>query len=318
MLKLISSPKFLMISLAFLALIIVPVTLIQVQNQQTTRQNADEIAWMTSQSASSSCPVDDEGAIINVTFTNTEPNKANLAMNVLAVDAQSGKSVNLGSVKGQETKNGEIKTGKKTLQSGKVTFKLTWTDGHSGTDSRTASYQATGNCDSDFAACPAGTTEVKKVSGSLLQNASPTSQTYTLNLPEESKISVVGFAKEGHPEDCPNGPSCNQGQLYEEFSVAINGTVFGETEDKGAIDAWYEVGPWETASLIAAGDAEFKIAHRKRNPNQKEPDSVDYKLTICRGTVEPTEPPGEPSPTPTICPTLGPVQNVKITCPNCP
>lgn len=191
MLKFISSPKFIMITLAVLGLIVVPITIIQSQSQQNTQQRADEIAWQTDQSAVTSCPTDSSGAVITVQFNNTEPHQSQYSMDVVAKDQQTGVSVDLGSIAGGENKTGKIQTNKTNLNAGSVLFTLKWTDGHSGVDSRTATYKAVSNC------------------------SSPT------------------------PTPSP--------------------------------------------------------------------------------TVTPTPlPSGVPSPTPTICPTLGPVQNVKIKCPNCP
>ncbi len=135
-----------MLSLAFLGLIVVPVTIIQVQNQQNTQQRAESLAWLTSQSAATSCSTSSSQAVINVTFNNTEPNQSVYAMNVVATDQQTGKSVDLGSITGGSSKTGQIMTGMASLNSGTVTFALTWTDGHSGTDSRTANYNAINNC----------------------------------------------------------------------------------------------------------------------------------------------------------------------------
>jgi len=180
-----------MIAVAVLALVIIPLTIIQVQNQQNIQQHA----WLTTQSASASCPVGAAGVEITVTFTNTEPLDPTLSMDVTALDQQSGKSVDMGSIKGGETKTNKIQTGKATLANGNVVFSLKWTDGHAGTDTRSAIYNAVSNC----------------------------------------------------------------------------------------------VPPTPTPTMTP------------------------------KPTATPTPlPSGVPSPTPTICPTLGPVQNVKIDCPNCP
>lgn len=201
--------KTLVIGLFFLAALVgIPVAVIQLQQQQELRQRAEEIevTWETNQSASTSCPTSGGGAVINVTFSNTEPNRASLSMDVVVTDQQSGKSTNLGSVAGGQTKTGQIQTGRTTLNAGSVRFNLTWTDGRSGVDSRTASYKAVSNC----------------------QPPTPS--------PTPSKT----------PTPSPTG---------------VTPTV----------------------------------------------------------TLTPTTTPTKtPTPTPTICPTLGPVQNVRIECPNCP
>lgn len=144
--ELLTSPKFIAITLAIIALIITPLTLIQLQNRQNIKQNAETIYWTTNQSASTSCATDGGGAVISVTFTNTEQRSSSTDMNVIAKDQQTGKSVNMGSIQGGDTKTDAIDTGRTSLNASSVTFKLSWTDGHSGTDSRTADYGEVNNC----------------------------------------------------------------------------------------------------------------------------------------------------------------------------
>jgi hypothetical protein len=126
--------------------IIIPVTVVQVLQQQDIRQRADEVTWATSQSASSKCPTNTGGAQITVTFSNTEPRQSSTSMDVVAKDLQTGKSVDLGSIPGGEVKSDVISTGKETLNAGTVEFALTWTNGRSGTDKRSATYKAVTNC----------------------------------------------------------------------------------------------------------------------------------------------------------------------------
>jgi hypothetical protein len=144
--EILTSPKFITITVAILALVIIPLTLIEVQSQQSLRQNAETILWAVTQSASTACATDGSGINITVTFTNTETPSSSTTMNVTAKDQQTGKSVNMGSIKGGVTKTSTIATGKTTLNAGTVTFALSWTDGHSGTDSRTANYSAVSKC----------------------------------------------------------------------------------------------------------------------------------------------------------------------------
>jgi hypothetical protein len=253
-------------------------------------------------------------------------------MNVIAKDLQTGKSVNLGSIKGGQTKTGPIETGRTTLSGGTVDFALTWTDGHNGADSRSASYKAVSNCISPTPTppqiepvCPAGTEKIDTIlGGPLLANGSPSSKTHTVTLANAARLIFAGFIKEGHPENCPNGSDCNQGQLYEEITLSVNGTKIGQSTDTGGpVDAWVPVGPWETDSTISKGSVSVVVAHRKRST--KGPESVDYKLAVCAQLPQSTPPPTKTptptkpnEPTPTICPTLAPVKNVRIDCPNCP
>lgn len=146
MLQILSSPKFITITIAIIALIVIPLTLIEVQSQQSLKQNAESIMWLTTQSASASCATDGTGANISATFINTEPRKSSTDMTVIVHDQQTGMSKNMGSIQGGDSKTVSINTGKVSLNAGSVTFALSWTDGHSGTDSRTASYKSVSSC----------------------------------------------------------------------------------------------------------------------------------------------------------------------------
>ncbi len=143
---LLTSPKFITISIALLAIIVIPFTLIEIQSQQSLRQNAETILWLTTQSASSACASDGSGALISASFTNTEPRSSSTSMDVAVKDQQTGKSIDMGSLPGGDTRTVTINTGKTSLSAGSVTFALSWTDGHSGTDTRTAGYNAVSNC----------------------------------------------------------------------------------------------------------------------------------------------------------------------------
>jgi hypothetical protein len=144
--NLLKSPKFIILALGIIALFVIPLTLIEVQNQQNLQQEAEGIFWVTNQSASTACAPDGSGANIAATFTNSEPRTTSTAMNVTVKDQQTGKSVSMGSITGGNTKTTVIETGKTSLNASTVTFDLSWTDGHSGTDSRTASYTSVSKC----------------------------------------------------------------------------------------------------------------------------------------------------------------------------
>ncbi|HWY79858.1 MAG TPA: hypothetical protein VNW29_05885 [Candidatus Sulfotelmatobacter sp.] len=146
MINLLTSPKFITITIAVIAILVIPLTIIEVQSQQNLKQNAEGILWVVSQAASTTCAADGSGANIATMFTNEESRNASTAMNVTVKDNQTGKSVNMGSIAGGATKTNTIRTGKNALNAGTVTFTLTWTDGHSGRDSRTASYKAINSC----------------------------------------------------------------------------------------------------------------------------------------------------------------------------
>lgn len=142
----IKSPKFITLTIAIIALIVIPLTLIELQSQTGFRQNAESIMWLTTQSASSACAADGSGTNISATFINTESRTPSLEMNVIVHDQQTGMSKNMGSIQGGDSKTVTIQTGRPSLAAGSVTFALSWTDGHSGTDTRTASYKAVSQC----------------------------------------------------------------------------------------------------------------------------------------------------------------------------
>ena len=198
------------------ALVGTPLAIYQLQQQQEIRQRADTtLAWATNQTASAVCPTSGTGVNINVSFTNTEPDRSSLSMDVIAKDRQTGKSVTLGSIRGGQTKSGVILTGKQSVNGGTVDFALKWSDGHYGTDSRSATYKSVSGC---YPPAP------------------------TITAPKYPSPSVT------YPSTTP---------------------------------------PYSTPK-----------------PSTK-PSLSPY----------PSTPYG---PTPTICPSLGPVQNVRIDCPNCP
>ena len=143
---LLTSPKFIIITLAAVALFIIPLTLIEVQSQQSLKQNAESIFWIANESASTACAPDGSGSNIAVTFTNSESPSTSTSMNVTATDKQTGKSIDMGSINGGISKTSVIETGKTSLLAGTVGFALSWTDGHAGTDTATASYNAVSKC----------------------------------------------------------------------------------------------------------------------------------------------------------------------------
>ncbi len=126
----------------------IPLTVFALQQTQIFQQ----FAWGTEQSAEAICSTENGGAVVKVSFTNTERSKA---MDVVVTDIQSGKTVDLGTVNAKETKEGEIITESQTLEDGGVKFDLTWTDGTSGKDSRTATYKGVSECAPPPPFCPA-------------------------------------------------------------------------------------------------------------------------------------------------------------------
>lgn len=134
-----SSQKRFYLAVLGILLIGLPVALFALQ-QQT---NIFNFAWSTQQSASSVCDSESGVAVINVTFKNTESNKD---MDVVAKDMQTGTSVDLGTIKSNTAKSGQIKTEENALKKGSILFTLKWSDSSPGTDTRTASYNAVDAC----------------------------------------------------------------------------------------------------------------------------------------------------------------------------
>jgi len=123
------------------ALIAIPATVYLVGQQQNLQQNA----WYTSQSASAVCG-SNGNIVISAQFTNTEPTGAANSMIVVAKDLQTGLQVSLGVVNPTESKTGTIQTSASSLSAGVVQYTLTWADGRSGSDIRSASYNAVAAC----------------------------------------------------------------------------------------------------------------------------------------------------------------------------
>lgn len=100
-------------------------------------------AWKVDHSASSICK-DNKGAV-SWSFKNTEPNKAKYWIDVEITDAQTGGKT-IKTVKPGDSVSGMFTSSKTKLSSGKVYFKMLWTDGRSGVDTRSSSYKATDEC----------------------------------------------------------------------------------------------------------------------------------------------------------------------------
>ena len=131
----------LLLGFIIVSLIGVPITVFLLQQQQIFQQQA----WMTSQSATALCGADGK-VVITANFSNTEPAGAQWAMNVTVRDVQTGGTANIGTVNPGQTKSGTINTTSSSLNAGGVVFSLTWTDGRSGVDTRSASYVAVAAC----------------------------------------------------------------------------------------------------------------------------------------------------------------------------
>jgi|GEM_PF-4613062 len=97
-------------------------------------------AWKTDQSATAICS--GTTPTINWAFTNTEPNKNHLSMDVTVSDSNTNQTQGPITAAAGDTITGSFDVSGYTLASGTLTFDLEWTDGRGGVDSRTASYSA--------------------------------------------------------------------------------------------------------------------------------------------------------------------------------
>lgn len=120
-------------------LLALPLTLYQSQLQQIFRQ----FAWQTNQTATAVCSPINNNIVIKVQFSNLEQTKD---INVIVRDLQTGKSVDLGTVKHGESKGADIDTELPLVSAGSVMFTLTWADGSQGQDEFSANYSAVESC----------------------------------------------------------------------------------------------------------------------------------------------------------------------------
>src|SRR5690349_9179107 len=109
--------KLLLFALLLIILVALPLTINFLQKRQVLKN----FASFTQQSAVSECSTINGTAVINVTFSNTDPSTAQ-DTNVVVNDIQSGISVDMGTVKANTTKTITIDTKKTSLQTGTVIF----------------------------------------------------------------------------------------------------------------------------------------------------------------------------------------------------
>ena len=151
----------------------------------------------------------------------------------------------------------------------------------------------------NFPECPEGYITIAQLGGGgeeglLRGDIEPTSRTHVIGVPCDANLLVVGFAKEGHPENpgCspeggPGEPSvCNQFQDYENFVVALDGSIFGQyTDDLGPIEnAWFPAGPWVTDAN--QGQHELMFIHTQEGEGAQ---SVHYKVSVCAKCDRPAQ-----------------------------
>lgn len=124
------------IGIAAIVLVVVglPISIIALKTQQNLQQEA----WATIQSVT---PVCNQGEVyLKASFKNNSTNSSSYYwMKVTVKDNQTGKSVDMGTIKSQETKIATIDTGKSSVSSGYVTFFKTWYN-HSGSENKIVYY----------------------------------------------------------------------------------------------------------------------------------------------------------------------------------
>lgn len=125
--------------LSILGVLVVSVGLMTTVYLSQQTQLTQQFAWSVTESAIAECNGDGD-VVITVHFTNTESVGSQNAMKVTAQDIPSGQSVDLGIVLPGQTISKQIDTEKTTIDTGVVVFNLSWADGRSGTDTRSASY----------------------------------------------------------------------------------------------------------------------------------------------------------------------------------
>jgi hypothetical protein len=101
-------------------------------------------AWSVNNHASSECK--DEEAIINWVFKNKEPNQAKWSIDLEVSNTLTDTVIKKTVTPGQQV-TGTFYTGQSKInESGKVSFKMLWTDGRNGVDTRQSNFHATEEC----------------------------------------------------------------------------------------------------------------------------------------------------------------------------
>ncbi len=204
-------------------------------------------AWSTHQTAKAIC-VHDKAAI-DVVFKNTEPinEPVKNAMDVVAVDMQTGKSVNLGTILPGETATGTINAEQTILSAGTVRFDLLWTN-RPGSDERFASYDAK-NCQptptpelrvdwKPLAVCDVEPDEVE-IRGHNVNSVSIKITGELFALPDggtEVRISAVPPQYQQVSPDGWGGPEERIRNHFSSFSGAVYGWAEAHTLDGQLID----------------------------------------------------------------------------------
>jgi len=124
----------------------------------------------------------------------------------------------------------------------------------------------------------------------LRRDIEPKSRTHPFSLECPADLVAIGWTREGHPEnpDCNltggTGSECTQSQNFENYTIALDGDVFGlYTDFVGLIEnAYFPAGPWATTGGV--GDHNMTFAHTLEGTG---PQSVHYYIRLCADCVEP-------------------------------
>ena len=178
--------------------------------------NNSASAWKVGHGASAFCN-DDAKISFNWSFQNKEPNQAKWDIDLTVTDSNTGKSEGPVTVKATKSTTGMIDTDLTMVDDGKVTFKMTWTDGRNGVDTRVASYDAL-ECDQ-----PDRTIEVCRNGKSV-----------TIPVSEKTKLDVVGECPTPEEPEQPPVPENPETPTPEPKQVQIcrNGVEMTVSEDE--------------------------------------------------------------------------------------
>ena len=171
---------------AMMILVLLAAGVILLLSQANIRQIISGKAWSTANTAIAQCTSLGK-VVINFSFTNKEASKAML---VVAKDSQTGLSSDLGKVLAGETKTGMIETTLTSLKSGIVSFKMTWVDDASSTDTVEAGYSSVSTCSQPTSIPTPRPTSTPTPKPSTNPTSNPTNSPTTTPTPSSPTITI--------------------------------------------------------------------------------------------------------------------------------
>lgn len=265
--------------LAFLILLLligIVFTVYQVQKQQELRGKAEDLNWITNQTAESSCSSSGT-VVIKVNIQNKETNKN---LDITATDLQSNISIDLGTITPGSSASGEIDTKLTKVNLGTVRFELVWSNDHNKKSIREAAYSAVDSCqpqpvctNSSVSLCTWDAlpdteqyqvTITNKTSGDTIKSETISAPATQLEFPSEEgvtyqcEVSAVNSCGTGNktssgPATCPIQPTPTPEQLIckenesictwdalkgaEQYEVKITNPNNGKTIKTGIVNA---------------------------------------------------------------------------------